>query len=191
MSKLIYGVATNTSGKYKPTVDGKGSLAYQTWKNMLMRAYCPKYQENFPTYIGCSVDSEWHEFQEFADWHYHHEYSDYGYDLDKDILLPNNKIYTPDRVCFVPTELNSLLLSNPKIRGKHKQGVCFDKSRGKFMASMKINGKFKNLGRFNSEDEAHQVYKEHKEAYVKVKALEWQDRIADNVFEALMNWKLS
>ena len=112
-------------------------------------------------------------------------------DLDKDILLPGNKVYSSDRVCFVPTQINSLLLSNPKIRGKYKQGVCFDKTRSKFMASMKVDGRFKYLGRFDSELEAYQVYKTAKEANVKRMALEWQDRIADNVFEALMNWELS
>lgn len=191
MSRLIYGVGTNTKGKHKSSVNGKGTLAYQTWRNMLMRAYSKKYQDNFPTYIGCSVYSEWHEFQDFAEWYCNHDYSGYGYNLDKDILLPGNKIYSPDRVCFVPTQINSLLLSNPKIRGKYKQGVCFDKARGKFMASMKVDGRLKNLGRFDSELEAYQVYKTAKEAYVKEKALEWQDRIANNVFEALMNWKLS
>lgn len=191
MTGLVYGVGTNSKGRYRANINGKSTAPYQTWKNMLMRAYSQKYQDNFPTYIGCSVDSEWHEFQAFAEWHCNHEYRDMGYHLDKDILVPNNKVYSPDTCCFVPTQINSLLLSNPKIRGKYKQGVCFDKARSKFMASMKVDGRFKNLGRFDCPQEAHQVYKIAKEAYVKEKALEWQDRIANNVFEALMNWKLS
>lgn len=191
MSRLVYGVATNSKGKYESHVNKKASSSYRTWKNMIMRAYCAKYQANFPTYIGCSVDSDFLEYQVFAEWYYSQKYSNHGYALDKDILVPNNKVYSSDTCCFVPNELNSLLLDNRAIRGKHKQGVCFDKARGKFMASMKVDGRFKNLGRFNSELEAYQVYKKAKEAHVKVKALEWQDRIADNVFEALMNWQLT
>lgn len=37
-------------------------------------------------------------------------------------------------------------------------GVCFDKSRGKFVATINVNGKQKNLGRFDSAEEAHQRY---------------------------------
>ena len=59
------------------------------------------------------------------------------------------------------------------------------------MATICINGKNKHLGYFDTPQEAYQVYKTAKEAHVKEKALEWQDRIADNAFQALMNWKLS
>ena len=37
-------------------------------------------------------------------------------------------------------------------------GVCWDKSRGKWFSSIKINGKRINLGRFNTELEAHNAY---------------------------------
>ena len=38
------------------------------------------------------------------------------------------------------------------------KGVCFDRSRSKYLASITINGKFKNLGRFDTPEEAHAVY---------------------------------
>jgi len=37
-------------------------------------------------------------------------------------------------------------------------GVCWDKSRNKWMAQIKINGKKKHLGRFTNELEAHNTY---------------------------------
>ena len=86
MSKLILGVATNSSGKYKSRVDGKIAKSYVTWKNMLQRVYCPKYQAKKPTYIGCSVSDEWLEYQDFAEWFDNREHSGYGYELDKDLL---------------------------------------------------------------------------------------------------------
>lgn len=190
MSKLILGVATNSVGKYKSRVDGKMAKPYVTWKNMLQRAYCPKYQAKQPTYIGCSVSDEWLEYQTFAEWFENHEYSKHGYHLDKDLLLPDNKIYAPDRCVFVPQQLNKLLADSGAIRGQYKQGVYFNKERNKFQAYIKINGKQKYLGLFETELDAYFAYKIAKEAYVKEKALEWQDRIADNVFDALMNWEL-
>jgi hypothetical protein len=37
-------------------------------------------------------------------------------------------------------------------------GVCFDKSRNKYMAQITINNKHKNLGRYNTPEEASQAY---------------------------------
>lgn len=190
MSNLILGVATNSKGHYKALIDGKITKSYGTWQNMLRRAYCPKLHAINPTYIGCSVVSNWLEYQRFAEWFENHEYSNHGYQLDKDILLPDNKIYAPSTVCFVPRQLNTLLVDSGAIRGKYPQGVYLHKSSSKFKAQIAINGKGKSLGYYDTPQEAYQVYKKAKEAYVKEKALEWQDRIADEVYHALMQWTL-
>lgn len=189
--KLILGVATNSGGKYKSRTDGERVKAHISWYNMLRRVYCPKARASRPTYIGCSVADEWLEYQEFAEWFENHEYSDYGYELDKDLLLPGNKVYAPDRCVFVPRQLNTLLNDSGAIRGQYRQGVGFNKGRNKFAARIKVNGKLKRLGCFDAELEAYQAYKIAKEANVKRMALEWKDRIADNVFQALMNWQLT
>lgn len=191
MSKLIYGVGTNSKGHYKAKRNGKITKSYSTWKSMLRRAYCQKLHAKQPTYIGCSVDKRWLEYQNFANWFESHDYSDCGYELDKDLLIPTNKVYAPDQCVFVPQQLNKLLTDSGATRGQYPQGACFIERRNKFRATICINGKKRHLGYFDTPQEAHQVYKIYKEAYVKEKALEWQDRIANNVFEALMNWKLS
>lgn len=188
--KSFYGVATNSKGKHKATIDGKNTKSYDTWHSMLTRCYCPKVQARYPTYLGCSVSDEWLEYQDFGDWFEDHEYSHHGYHLDKDLLIPNNKIYAPDRCVFVPQELNKLLTDRGNARGQYPQGVCFHKNTNKFMAGIKINGKREHLGRFDTVEEAHQVYKVAKEANVKRMVLEWKDRIASDVFDALMNWEL-
>ena len=191
MTKLILGVGTNSGGRYKTAIDGKITKSYATWQNMLSRAYCPKYHAKQPTYVGCSVTDEWLEYQDFAEWFEAHKYSNRGYELDKDLLLPSNKIYAPDRCVFVPRQLNTLLTDSGATRGQYRQGVCFYKRDNQFVAHISINGKKRYLGSFETEPEAYSAYKKAKEAQVRGKALEWQDRIADNVFEALMNWKLS
>lgn len=190
MKKLFYGVGTNSKGRYKTTgIDGKITKAYRTWKNMLRRAYCPKGHASRPTYIGCSVAKEWLEYQEFAEWFENHEYSNCGYHLDKDLLLPGNKIYAPGRCTFVPRELNNLLLDSGAARGQYKQGVCLDKAANKFKAQVWV-GKRKHLGLFDTEQEAYHAYKEAKEANVKRMANHWKNDIADEVYHALMNWEL-
>lgn len=55
---------------------------------------------------------------------------------------------------------------------KHKRntsgykGVCFDKWSNRWKAEICFNGKSKNLGRFNTPEEAHQAYsEEHRKLY--------------------------
>lgn len=190
MQKLFYGVGTNSKGKHKAGVDGKITKSYNAWRNMLQRAYCPKYQAGKPTYIGCSVADKWLEYQEFAEWFENHDYSDYGYQLDKDLLTPGNKIYAPDRCVFVPRQLNTLLTDSGAIRGQYPQGVSFHKRCNKFTASININSKNKGLGYFDTEIEAYNAYKEAKERHVKNTALKWANSIQWEVFKALMLWEL-
>ena len=187
---LIYGVGRNSRRNHKSRMGNKKTKAYAAWHCALQRCYDPKFHERSPTYIGCSVDKRWHDFQDFADWFYGHEYGDLGYALDKDLLLPDNKIYSPETCCLVPTEINNLLLDNQKARGELPQGVDFHKKRGLYRVKISISGKSKTLGFFNCPNEAHQVYKEAKERHVKNTALSWADRIEHDVFVALINWTL-
>lgn len=188
---LFHGVGKNSGGIHKVFEGGKHTTAYIIWRNMLMRCYSEKNHKRHPSYIECSVDERFHDFQDFAGWYYNHDYSNLGYELDKDLLIPNNKIYSPDNCCFVPQELNKLLTSRGRCRGKLPQGVCFHSRVKKYNAQVWISGKRKHLGYFDCPDEAHQVYREAKERYVKNKALEWANRIEWNVFVALMAWKLN
>lgn len=191
MKGLILGVGTNSRGKYKTAgIDGKMAKSYATWRSMLSRAYCPKVHARWPTYIGCSVSDDWLEYQDFAKWFENHEYSNQGYHFDKDLLIPGNKIYAPDRCVFVPQQLNNLITDSRAIRGQYMQGVYFKKGWNKFRAGININGRGKHLGGFDTELEAYNAYKEAKEQYVKDMAIKWQDNIASNVYDALMNWEL-
>ena len=45
------------------------------------------------------------------------------------------------------------------------KGYCFDKSRGKFKSSIKVDGKMINLGRFDKEEDARNCYIEAKKKY--------------------------
>ena len=190
MSKLIYGVGTNSKGTYKAFADGKKTKVYVAWYNMLERVYCPKALVKHPTYIDCSVSDEWLEFQDFASWYENHKYSSYEYELDKDLLIPNNKIYAPDKCVFVPQQLNKLLTDSGAARGEYKQGVSFRKDTNKFQSYISISGKQKKLGCFDNEIDAYNAYKEAKEAHVKYMANLWRDKIEAPVHHALITWQL-
>jgi hypothetical protein len=189
-TKLVYGVGYNSRRDHRLNINNKPSGAYRAWHGMMRRCYDPKALKRSPTYVGCAVSDEWHDFQDFADWFYANPYSNLGYQLDKDLLSPKNKTYSPSTCVFVPHEINSLLLNHESERGDFPQGVYMNKGRGMLMAMLRVDGKQRFLGYFDCPNEAYQAYKTAKECHVKNKAIEWQDRIANNVFEALMNWSL-
>ena len=46
-----------------------------------------------------------------------------GWELDKDILVKGNKIYSPDTCCFVPKEVNTVFTKRQSKRGDYPIGV--------------------------------------------------------------------
>lgn len=102
-----FGVGFVGIGSYKLTEKGKITLAGSKWKSMLERCYCTKYQTRYPTYLGCSVDEEWHNFQNFAEWFYE-TYPKDGlyYELDKDSLVQGNKVYSKNTCTWLSKKDN-------------------------------------------------------------------------------------
>lgn len=95
----VYGVGYVGEGEFKPSINSKLTKIYKTWKSMLQRCYDKKCQARQPTYLGCSVVYEWHNFQNFAEWMSKQDYE--GKQLDKDIKVKGNKVYGPDTCMFV------------------------------------------------------------------------------------------
>lgn len=150
--KLVYGVGINDAN-YKVS---KKCPFYDRWVHMLERCYSRKFLNRRKTYEGCTVHNDWLHFMNFRAWMMFQDWE--GKQLDKDIIVPNNKIYGPDTCCFVDNKLNSLLTNRAAGRGDHPLGVTFCKNTRKFNAKCKLNGKNKNLGYFNSPNDAFEVY---------------------------------
>lgn len=180
------GVGYNTGGKYKVKEYGRHTAAYRAWRNMFQRCYEPRFQIGNPTYVGCSVHEEWHNYQSFAEWFYAHKYSDVGFELDKDLLIKGNKIYSSENCCFVPKKLNSLLNNNEAIRGGFPQGVHFQKNNNNYVARLSFDNKRKHLGVFDTPEKAFAVYKKAKESHVKHMADLWFGNIEPRVYEGML-----
>ncbi len=105
MIPVSYGVGFIGYGVHKTTYKRKITRCYSAWIHMFERCYCPKRLARRPKYKGCTVCPEWHNFQVFAEWFYKN-YID-GYELDKDIKINGNKIYSPEACMFVTTADNS------------------------------------------------------------------------------------
>jgi len=69
---------------------------------MFQRCYSQEFHLKEPSYIGCIVCEEWHDFQNFARFYDTAPYREDGWHLDKDILHKGNKLYAPDMRVFVP-----------------------------------------------------------------------------------------
>jgi len=173
-------------GKYKAHTDKKATLTYKIWTSMLRRCYDEKFKQINPTYTGVTVYEKWHDFQNFGAW-FEKSYID-GFELDKDILIKGNKIYSPETCCFVPHEINSLFVKKDNKRGIYSIGVC--KHRNKYMAQITMHSKHYYLGIFDTPEEAFQIYKEAKEQHIKEVADKWKGLISDKVYEALINYQV-
>ena len=111
----IYGVGYHGYGRYSGTdSNNKETKTYGTWRGMLRRCYYESHIKKHKTYRGCSVAKEWHNFQNFAKWFEENwkPWMDDNWQLDKDILVKENKIYSPETCCFVPREINTIFINN-------------------------------------------------------------------------------
>ena len=188
---LVYGVGVN-DWVGNTHIDGKDIKEYALWNGMLQRCIDEKYKQKYPTYNDVTCSKEWLSMTKFIeDVSQMKGFGLSGWGLDKDILVKGNKLYSKDNCCFVPAEINMLLVKRDNARGEWPIGVCFRKNTGKFMAQLTINGKTKYLGRFTTAEEAFQVYKLAKEAYIKVVANKWKHLLDERVFRALMSYEVA
>lgn len=119
----VYGIGFFGEGDHVSSIKRKPNPAYKSWQAMLQRCYDEKYQLFRPTYVGCSVCSEWHNFQNFANWFNDNYPVDGGkYQLDKDIKVKGNKIYSPSTCLFVTLKENTIEASAKKHKLKNPLG---------------------------------------------------------------------
>jgi hypothetical protein len=134
---------------------------YQTWKSMIDRCYSPKIQSKYPTYKGCTVCEEWKYFSNFKSWMETQDWE--GKQLDKDLLFPGNKLYSPHTCVFLNQEINKFMTESDAKRGSLPIGVMFHEESGKYRSSINIGkGVTKFLGSFNTIQEAHDAWKAKK-----------------------------
>lgn len=187
--KSVFGVGFVGHGSYSPSFMGKDTKIYARWRNMLMRCYDKSCQKKYPTYIGCSVSDEWHNFQNFAEWceSQPNAQAD-GFQLDKDLTIAGNKVYSPSACSFVSREINCLLNDHGAARGMYPQGVSMDKRSGKLVAQINIDGKVTKIGWYSDPDEAHKAYKAVKEEHVRRMAKKHKAELSQEVYKSLMSY---
>ena len=184
-------------GKYKVSENRKITKVYDTWNSMLQRCYDEKHHKKEPTYKYCEVCNEWLNFQECSQWFDDNYYEIKGErtELDKDILVKHNKIYSPDTCVFVPKTINSLFTKNNKARGNSPIGTSLRKN-GKYVSQCQIfnpktgKSKYECLGVYDTQEKAFEVYKYYKEKNIKEVADYYFGRIPIELYDALYRYEV-
>lgn len=188
-------------GKYKSEGrDSNGNRqhiqAYESWRKMHLRA------ENFdgehPSYADVTICEEWWNYQNFAAW-FEENYYDIEDDfmcVDKDIINPISKIYSPETCCIVPNKINDIF-KKPKSDTKElPTGVHLrkDMKAVRYRSRTKVYDEYGNLKTVSkttkTPEEAFEFYKENKEKYIKQVAYMYKPEIPERVYIAMMNYKV-
>lgn len=156
--KLVNGVGINDANYLvTPTVNGVQVWCpyFRVWKGMMDRAYGNF--KNRDTYENVTVADDWHSFMKFREWMLTKDWV--GMELDKDLLVEGNDVYSKETCLFVSYDVNLFMTDCRKSRGDLPIGVSFYRRTGKYQATVSGLGiGQKHLGYFNTPDEAHQAY---------------------------------
>ena len=135
-------------GVYDAPTNCQRDPLYKLWHNMLSRCYGVRTPSNL-AYSGCEVVTEWYSFMAFRDWALKQDWE--GNQLDKDLIVPGNKVYGPEACCFVPRVVNMIgpsLTGTGYIHRTYKKVNPYEAGfRGKF------------LGAFATPEEASHAWK--------------------------------
>ena len=187
----VYGVGI-IGNKYKTV--GENKKIYSLWCDMLRRCFSETYKIKYKTYANCTCSENFKSYEYFYEWCNKQIGSGLdGFDIDKDLLFKDNKLYSEDSCIFLPFEINTALIKHKCRRGKYLIGVYLDKDSNMFTSSINLGNSRRgiHLGLFKTEIEAFNAYKTAKENYLKELAEKWKSKIDERAYNALMNYEVS
>lgn len=179
-------------GRFLRRVDKILTLEGVYHHNMVTRGTNPNYKEKFPTYDGVSISENFKDFQFFAEWCNNQVgFGTAGFVLEKDLLIPNNRVYSEDTCVFVPDVINSFLTFNKTRQNGLPIGVSWSSTEGCYKSyCAQLNGKNKTLGRFDNPSSAFKAYCLFKEDLAKKLAATYSGKIDVRALAALLTFKV-
>ena len=169
--------------------------------NMLYRCYSENNHESHPWNEGSTVCDEWmepdHGFERFAEWCQQNYYTIDGegtMELDKDILVKGNKVYSPDTCVFAPKKINSMFGGSAKKSDNDlPKGVQFAKRKQQYYPVLiGLDGKRLSCKeRYDTVQEAWRAYATHRKDYINAVADTYHADIPEKLYIAMKNWQLS
>lgn len=183
--KTIYGIACLGEGEYLTKGSYYPTKVYTCWLHLIERCCVERKSKIYPAYYGtCEVCQEWMVFQNFARWWNDNYYVvNERLHLDKDILFPGNKIYSPKTCLLVPQRINMLFLNKP-----NKNGLPNGIRKCKDGYSAIYNQE--DLGIYSTVEKAYTAYaKKKKETIIQI-ADEYKGIIPDKLYNALYEYEV-
>jgi len=189
--KSVIGVGFIGEGEYTCN-----EIWHKHWASMIDRV---TYENNtfHRTYSDVIICEEWYNYQNFADWAKKNYYKvqDLRMELDKDILIKGNKIYSPETCIFVPYIINTLFTKADKSRGDLPIGVYWHERDQEYRAQCSYitdTGTRKNkwLGGHSNPEDAYLAYKRFKESHIKEIAERYKEYIPDKLYKALYDYQV-
>lgn len=183
--KPVFGVGINDLGRdvtWKEDGKKKVCPVYRTWQNMLGRCYDLEFHKRHPSYLECYVLDEWIYASDFERWMLTQDWQ--GKQLDKDILFPGNKLYSPDTCAFVDQKVNLFIVDTAATRGEWPIGVSWTTRDEAFKAEIRnpFTKRREGLGYYDNPEVAHLAWKRRKHEF----ACQYADQQTDpRVAEAL------
>ncbi len=187
--------------KCPASINGKSIKEYKAWNDMLRRCYGnikgEKHKRNYGDVTCCK---EWFFYENFYEWlHKQENFNKWlngeRWNLDKDILVKGNKIYSPETCCLVPSNVNNLFTKRNIARGSLPIGVHKNKNKNnKYVAQCQnpFIHKYIVIGEYKTSEEAFQNYKIYKEDIIKQVAQNEYDKgnITKQCYDAMMNYEV-
>ena len=184
----VYNVGYFGQGVYRAKINGVFTKAYDKWVGMLRRCYSEKNKEKRSSYKDVTVCKEWHNFQVFAEWfeeNYNPETMQ-GWHLDKDLLCPKCKIYSPETCEFVPNEINTLFINFFNREGE-TQGIKFAHNKY-YVRAPSIEGR-KHIKVCLTLEEAKNTYDVYKANHIQKIVENYKGKVSERIYEKLINYK--
>lgn len=176
--KSLYGIG------FIGEINEKDAISYEYWHSMLNRCYGKRSYYN--SYKEITVCDEWLCYANFKKWFDKNYYKvkNERMEIDKDIILKNNKIYSPNTCIFVPQKINNLFISINKKKAiyKNKSNTYYYYKRDrKRQKNILVNN-------FKTYEEAYKDYKKQKEINIKKTINEYKNLLPLNIFNILNNY---
>lgn len=196
MSRLVYGIGTND--RRYPTCEGNTSIReYRLWKHMLYRC-TESLWIKYPTYTGTTCSENFKSYSFFYEWcqtqvgFRNIDDKNRPWEIDKDVLVKGNKVYSEDTCVFIPHKINSMLTKAEATRGEQPIGVYKHTKANIFQAACRgVSGSTKAIGVFDSAEKAFKAYKVFKESCIKQVAEKYKHLIDNRAYQALMNYEVN
>lgn len=194
--KLIYGLGINEKDCVSH-IKRKAVKEYELWVRMLERC-TEKFWSKRPAYMWTTCSDNFKSYSFFYKWC--QEQKGFGnkddngryWQLDKDLLSGDIKVYSEDTCVFVPAKLNGLLIRRKINTSSYATGVIKSKKDRTFKVAYNNNeGTQVFVGGFISEYDAFQYYKQCKEEVIRLSAKQYKGLIDERVYNKLMNYEVT